>query len=80
MCSFSKRAHSCRHEDLVRLAHIRRLKRCELSNPIRKVSLADDVIAIEDAPRLVPHERHRGALGHTAADEVPRRGAPQVVE
>src|SRR5438132_1322232 len=40
------------------LARLGRLERGQLPHPIGEVGLADDVVAIENAPSLVPQERH----------------------
>ena len=43
------------------------------------MSIADDIIAIEDAARLVTAQFHRDAFGNAGADHVPDGGATEVV-
>ncbi|HSP96261.1 MAG TPA: hypothetical protein VL049_03300 [Candidatus Dormibacteraeota bacterium] len=43
------------------------------------VARTDDVVVGEDAARLVSGHLHRQALGDAGVDEVPHRGAPEVV-
>jgi len=44
-----------------------------------QVSIADDIIAIEHAARLVAAQFHRHAFGNAGADHVPDGGAAEVV-
>ena len=46
---------------------------------VPQISVADDIIAIEDAARLVSAQFHRDALRNAGADHVPDGRAPEVV-
>src|ERR1700674_1819376 len=39
-----------------------------------------DVVAVEDAARLVPSDSHGDGLIDTAANQIPGTGAPEIVE
>jgi hypothetical protein len=50
--------------------------------PVRRlpqVSVADDIISIEDATRLVAAQFHRDAFWNAGADHVPNGRSPEVV-
>ncbi len=45
---------------------------------VPQISIADDIIAIEDAARLVPAQFHRDALRNAGADHVANGRSPEV--
>ena len=46
---------------------------------VPQISIADDIIAIEDAARLVTAQFHRDALRNAGADHVSDSGPAEVV-
>ena len=76
--------------DFLRILRIRfvRIGYCRASVPtsapkptrgVPQISIADDIIAIEDATRLVTAQFHGGAFGNAGADHVSNRRPPEVV-
>ncbi len=51
----------------------------ELSGRLLEVGGADDVVAVEDIPRLVPRDSHRHRLGDAHVDHVPHGGPSEIV-
>ena len=53
-----------------------------MPKPIRglaQISVADDIITIEDATRFVAAQFHRHAFGDAGADHVPDGGSAEVM-
>jgi len=76
--------------DFLRILRIRlaRIGYCRASVPtsvpkptrrVPQISIADDIIAIEDAARLVTAQFHRDAFGNAGADHVPDGRATEFV-
>lgn len=47
---------------------------------ILDVPIVDDVVAVEDGPRLVPGDLHRHLLRDSGPDHIPNGRPPQIVE
>ena len=47
---------------------------------VEQFLLVDDVVAVEDGTALVPGQEHGDPFGDVRADQVPRGGAPAIVE
>jgi hypothetical protein len=51
----------------------------ELRDAFAQIRLRRDVVAVEDAPRLVAGQLHGDALGDAGAHEIPHCGTTEVV-
>ena len=66
---------------LARIGYCRASVPTSVPKPTRgvpQISIADDIIAIEDAARLVTAQFHRHALRNAGADHVPEGGPTEV--